>query len=452
MEEQPNNRRRNIIILGVLVVVLFVLVAFFIVRSRAPVTQNPGNNANTQITLQWWGVFLDSATVQPLLDEYNRLNPNVRIQYVNRWPGGSRDAAETQYYNGLDTILKENNPLAVPDIFMVDNTMVGYYEDYTAPAPASVLTVNELANNFYPVVVNNMVKGGQVRGLPLWVDTLAIVFNRNLLLQAGRQNVPAEWTEFKSVAQQLTTILGTNQVFGFAAGTTRNASFNTDLLQLLFVQDGVSLIDSTGRPSFGNSEDAVSTLSFLKSFSANGGSWNPSNTDNDALAFAKGRLAMLLAPSWRVNDLIAINEAQNLGLNIGVAKLPQISGSPEINWGTYWTNVVSSNRPNSVEAWRFLKWMTEPEQLRKLRTNDLARGSEFSFIYPRAAMRSELEDSGGQYMQPFLSAISTATSWYMGNGVAVRTALSELIEDQPVFNNLTDAQRAVINAWQTKLD
>lgn len=451
MEEQPDNRRRNLIAMAILVVVLFVLIAFFIVRSRTVTSPNSNNNPSAPVTLQWWGVFLDASTVQPLIDEYNADNPNVKIQYVNKWPGGNRDGAESQYYASLDAVLKENNPLALPDIFMVDNTMVGYYENQTTPAPSSVISATEVATNFYPIVSNNLVKAGQVRGLPLWVDTLAIVYNRNLLLQAGRQTVPTEWTEFKNLSQQLTTVVGTDRILGFAAGTTANTSFGTDLLQLLFLQDGISLTDSTGRPNFANNAAAVNTLSFFKGFAGTGGSWTAANADNDALAFMKGKLAMLVAPSWRVNDFLDINSSQSLGLNIGVSKMPQISGSAEINWGSYWANVVSSKRPNSVEAWKFIKWLTEPTQLRKLRTADAQKGRSFSFIYPRPDMRAEIEANAGQYLQPYISAVSSATSWYMGDGVKLRAALAELIESAGAAGNLQTAQTKALEALQSKL-
>jgi len=452
MEEQPNNKRRNLIFLAVLVVVLFGLVAIFITRSRGTASSgNTNNTATGQVTLQWWGTFLDSTTVQPLLAEYTAANPNVKIQYVNKWPGGSRDGAQTQYYASLDAIFSENNSLALPDIFMVDNTMVGYYENETTPAPASVISASELSANFYPVVATNLVKAGQVRGLPLWVDTLAIVYNRNLLLQAGRQTLPTEWTEFKNLSQQLTTVVGTNRVLGFAAGTTKNASFGTDLLQLLFLQDGINLTDAAGRPAFAsNATNAVDTLSFFKGFAGSGGSWSAANADNDALAFMKGNLAMIVAPSWLVNDFLDINRAQSLNLNIGVSKIPQISGSAEINWGNYWANVVASKRPNSVEAWKFLKWVSEPAQLRKLRIEDSKKGRSFSFIYPRADMRTELENTS-QYLEPYLRSMSTATSWYMGNGVKLRASLAELIESAGTASNVQSAQTKALEALQDKL-
>lgn len=445
------SNKRNIIIIAVLAVVLLILIIFFLGRLR---TGNNGNNNNTtstgQAVLQWWGAFLDAATVQPLIDEYEAQNQGIEIQYINKWPGGNRNTAEAAYYGILDQVLKNNNPAELPDIFMVDNTMVGYYENVTTVAPASVITPSEVGQNFYPAVTSNFVKSNQVRGLPLWIDSLAIVYNRNLLAAAGVTQVPNDWQELKNLAQRLTTTLGTTRVFGFAAGTTNNTSFSTELLQLLVRQNNATLTDSRGNASF-NSSDFANALSFLQAFAKeDGGTWDNSG-DNDALRFAKGQLAMLVAPSWRLADLLEVNTSQNLGLNIGVAPMPQIIGSGnQIHWTTYWGNLVTNNRPNSAAAWQFLDWLTQPAQLRKLRQADQAKRSNSSaFIYPRTDMATELQND--QNLRPYVASLPFAESWYTGNGQKVKAALSELIQSSGGSSQIQGTQTKVQQALTEKL-
>ncbi|MDQ7021885.1 MAG: hypothetical protein Q9M91_08875 [Candidatus Dojkabacteria bacterium] len=46
--------------------------------------RNTNNNQSVQI--RWVGAFLDEDVVNPLIQEYEALNPNVDIQYFNQWP------------------------------------------------------------------------------------------------------------------------------------------------------------------------------------------------------------------------------------------------------------------------------------------------------------------------------------------------------------------------------
>jgi multiple sugar transport system substrate-binding protein len=443
--------RRNLIVLVVLVMMLFLLIAFFISRTATTRTPGTGNQTGGTITLQWWGVFLEPEVVQPLINEYQAANPNVKIQYANKWPGGNRELATKLYQDELNRILKESNQSALPDIFMVENTWAGYYERHTAAAPASVITPQTVASSFYPAVSQNFVSNNQVKGLPLWMDSLAIIYNRDHLTQAGVSVPDTNWIDFRTLAARLTNRSGGTVRSGFAMGTTKNTSFAQEVYNLLLLQNGVNIATAAGKPQFAaNLEGSKTALDFLKSFTSGSGSWD-SSQKTDALAFLEGRVSMIVGPSWRLHDLLALNRKNNLKLNIGVAAIPQLQGQniPTINWASYWGNMVSSNRPNSAEAWKFLNWITQPAQLRKLRTAHAGKQDFFSFIYPRSDMATDLQ--ADPYLRVYNAAMPTAQSWYMVNGYAVRAAFAELIESAGGQSNIQNAQSKIDQITTTKL-
>ncbi len=406
---------------------------------------NNNNTASGPITLQWRGVFWDPKIVQPLLDEYHQLNPNVTVSYADRWPtSGTSEQAANSYKADLDRILQGGNAAEIPDLYMVENTWSGTYANkYAAPAPSSVIDATAVKANFYPAVVEDFARNDKVTGLPLWLDTLAIVYNKNLLAAQSLSAPPADTTNFKNKAIQLTTrSAGVITSAGFAAGVSANVGFGPEYLNLLFLQNGVPMIDANGNPIFADSDNASSALSYLKSFSGGSGSWD-SSQKFDAIAFLEGKLAMMVTTSWRLQQMLSFNDLYALNLNIGVAPMPQIPQQPVVNWATYWGVMVSNNRPNSTEAWKFLAWLTQPEQLRKLRQNEVANSKYSGILYPRTDMQQEADITGDTKLQVFNAELSTAQSWYMVDGLDVRSAFNDLIDTAGTQANISQTQTTI---------
>jgi multiple sugar transport system substrate-binding protein len=428
---------------GVKLFLTFIVVAIVLVGCTPNTgNNNNNNNNNTPITLQWWGVFWDKDVVDSLLADYKQVAPNVTIEYVNKWPGGARESAAKLYQDELNRVLGSGNAATMPDIFMVENTWVGEYSSHAAPASASVIDVNTLRSSYYPAVAVDFSDGQQVYGLPLWIDVLAILYNRDLLTQASTTTPPANWIDFRDLAQRLTKRSGaTITQSGFAAGTADNVSFSSELLQILLLQNGVRLADDAGNPVFASSSNAEGAVSFYKQFAAGTSTWN-SSLDQDAVMFLEGDLAMMAAPSWRLHDILHFNDLYDLKLNIGVSAMPQLPGqASNINWATYWGAMVSKNRPNSIASWQFLNWINQPAQLEKLRANESLKREFFGFLYPRSDMQSKLV--GDTYLRVFNDALPTARTWYMTNGLEVRPAWKELIISSGTVNNLTAAQSRI---------
>jgi len=406
-------------------------------------TNTNTNTSTGAIELQWRGVFWDERVVQPLIDEYQLLNPGVTIKYANRWPGGRSETAAQSYKDDLDRILKAGNTAEIPDIFMVENTWTGSYENYATPAPSAVIDANSVKANFYPAVTKDFVKGTNVMGLPLWMDTLAIIYNKDLLAAQSLATPPSDLTNFKNKAIQLTArSSGIITSAGFAAGTSGNVGFAPEFLNLLFLQNGVSMVDASGNPIFADSDDALTALQYFKSFAGSSGSWDTTQKF-DGIAFLEGKLAMMVTTSWRLNDILSFKDAYALNLNIGVAPMPQIAGQPDINWASYWGLMVANNRPNSAAAWKFMAWLTQPEQLRKLRESEVASRRFFGILYPRTDMQNETDIRSDPYLQNFNSELPSATSWYMVNGLEVRKAFQDLIDSNGTQANISQAQTVI---------
>lgn len=82
----------------------------------------PNNNTSVvpsdqPITLIWWNLFETQENIQPLIDAYQTLHPNVTIEYAQK------DLVD--YQSSLDEVLTDNIPESTPDIFTIHNTWMG---------------------------------------------------------------------------------------------------------------------------------------------------------------------------------------------------------------------------------------------------------------------------------------------------------------------------------------
>jgi ABC-type glycerol-3-phosphate transport system substrate-binding protein len=430
-------KKRQFIIIGIIVVVLLILLIFIL--SRGGGSNNNVEDQKENIVLQWWGAFLEPEVVQPLIDEYNSLNQHVTIEYANKFRNSESFESEvTRYRDELNRVLRNGNQVEIPDIFTVESTWSGDYEQYVAAAPSNTYTVNSFASTFYGAVNTSFTQGDKVIGVPLWIDTFAVVYNKDLLAQASQNEPPTTWSAFKTLATQLTQRSRNNVIqSGLALGNSSNLSYSTDILLTMLMQNGVVIADQTGIPQFANSSATLNTLEFYKSFmSIESGTWSNS-FNNESAAFLDGKVAMIIVPSYRYREILRFNQQYNIGLNIGVSEIPQVDGSAQkFNWADYWGNMVALDRPNSSESWKFLHWITQPEQLRKLNDNVNNVSGYFGILYPRSDMAQEL--AGDTYLRVFNSSLVDARSWYMVKGRDVEEELKTLINQNSINQSTID--------------
>ena len=407
-------------------IVLLILGIVLFLAGCTPGTE--GNLTPTpapQVVLIWWNLFEPEENVKLLIEAYQNAHPNVTIQYSQKDTTTGIDNYKTE----LDEALGDNDPLTTPDIFSIHNTWTDKYAQYIATAPASVLTQNDL-DDFYQVVKDDFVHNNNIYALPLYLDTMAIIYNKDKLQNAG-YTVPAElWSDFKVQAQALTTKNQSNLIdtAGFSANIPENSEFMFDMINLLFLQNGVQMTDVTAsRAIFSTQREAQDAIDFYQSLTkGTNPTWNK-QFKKDIAMFLEKRLAMYAAPSWRLIDILNYNNTFNLGLNVGVAPVPQVAGD-SVHWATYWGQTVAKDSIHQDVAWDFIKFITQAEQLRLLNKTVKDNGRPIGIIYPRQSMASEI--SNDPYLGPYTLSAARAKSWNMKDGYAMKkTFLLEFAGD-----------------------
>lgn len=377
--------------------------------------------SNGKVTLIWWNLFEPEANVKPLIDAFEAQNPNITIQYAQK---GKTDGVEG-YLNSLDGVLNDQDPLNAPDIFTIPNNSEAKYDKYISKAPTGMFSESDL-NDFYPIVKQDFAQNG-VAALPIYLDAIAVIYNKDMLLSAGYTVPDQNWTQFQTQARKLTQRDSQKKitVAGFSANNPSNTEFNFELINLLFLQNGVTMTDVTGQKAvFASQPESDSAYSFYQDFTAGGGqaTW-AEYFKKDIAAFLEKKLVMYAAPSWRLIDILNYNKQYNLGLNVGVGKMPQLAGSDAIYWPSYWGQTVSKDSQHKQEAWKFIQFITSTDQLKTLDSTVKSNGRPIGIIFPRQSMNTELAND--QYLGPYVQSLAKAKNWNMKDAIAMKKAFND---------------------------
>lgn len=343
-----------------------------------------------EITLRYWGLWEPEGVIKPLILAYQKEHPNIKIEYKLEVPGGYRERLQTRL---------RTEGVEKPDIFRFHLTWLPMLKEELAPLPQTVIRNSEYEKMFYPVAQKHLKIGDQYYGIPLMYDGLALFYNEDLFQKKGVSQPPKTWDELRDLASRLTERdeEGRIKIAGVAMGTADNVEHFSDILGLMMLQNGVDLGNMKGNLA----EDA---LAFYTVFSKEDKVWDETLPPS-TLAFASGRVAMIFAPSWRVFEI----KKRSPGLRFKIAPVPQLPGGT-VNWASFWVEGVAKSCRHPAEAWDFLKFLVQKENLRRFYT-EAAKTRLFGEIYGRRDMAQSLINE--EYVGPYVEGAETARSWYL---------------------------------------
>lgn len=298
------------------------------------------------VSMTYWGLWEDKEVIQPLIDSYNKKNPNISITYTKMVPAEYREKVLARGKNGSG-----------PDIFRFHNTWIPEMREAISSMPPTVMSVEEFRKTFYPIHSKDLIIDNKVYGMPLSIDGLVLMYNQELFKKAGIGNPPVSWEDILDDISKLTVKNTSGEIVtaGIALGTASNIDHYSDIFGLFLVQNG-GTITQLGQP-----EAAGALESYRRFAESDKATWDE-RLPNSLQAFAQEKVGMIIAPSW---EALAI-KSLNPNLSMKVVPVPIIPGSKPVSVATYWVEGVSRYSPNQVEAWKFLSYLAESESQTKM--------------------------------------------------------------------------------------
>lgn len=325
--------------------------------------------AGKEVTIVYWGLWENDSNVRSILNDFESTHPKIKVTYVKQ--------SHRQYRERLQAAIARGEG---PDVFRFHNTWVPMLNRDLSLVPTEVMSASTFLSSFYPVASGDLVAGSSIYGIPLMIDGLGLYYNEDLFATAG-VSVPTTWNDVLEVTPKLTVRNESGIVTSaIALGTAGNVEHFSDIVATMILQNGAKLTNL-------KSKEAAEALIFYRKFAEPSDpvyTWNES-LDNSIAAFANGRVAMILAPSWRAFDIKQINP--NLRFNI--APIPQLPGNT-VTWASYWVEGVSAKSRSPKQAWEFVSFLTSKETATKFYT-EVSKSRLFGEPYARVELGTGLE-------------------------------------------------------------
>ena len=286
-----------------------------------------------------------------------------------------------------------------PDIIYTNGNWIAQNKEKLSPRVQDEgLNITNFKNTFVRSAQETLTGNGEIYGVPLGVETLALIYNEEHLLdRLPDKNMPSKtWKEFKEDSIALTKPDNSFQRFAFSGGALGrfdNIKYGFDIMENMMLQAGVKFFTEDGslatfHTSVGATEDGkkenlgITVVDFFTSFADprfKNYSWSeflahPESEQKNFEAFANGKVSMIFGYS---HDLKSIKNLikEDTGLfnkkisekNIQVTYLPQFEDpnlSPSrVVIGNVKALAIPKTSKYKETAWRFLKFAIRKENL-----------------------------------------------------------------------------------------
>jgi len=400
---QFSQRQLFLIIGGVFAVGLIV---FFIFSSRQTGPRKGLDDLQSEKTskIVVWGVD-DPKAFATIKKNFEALRKDVGVTYVQL----DESVIQDQLVNSL--ALNQG-----PDVVMIKNRMLSRQKSFLMPAPATKMSAAAVERLFPTVVGQDFIDGArQVYALPLSVDTLALIYNRDFFDQARIIKPPETWTELADIVPQLVQKGQGGQINRAAIGLGGSAKSVTnvgDIMPLLFLQSGMNI----SKADLGKEGGGVQVFNFYTQFS------NPRSLaytwsdiqPNDLQSFTNRGSAMVVAYKRQLASMIN----QNPFLSYKVAPMLQLRET-RVDYADYWGLAVPKNSKQSALAWDFIVYAATVSQN--------AKSYMDATKYPPALLSLLQSNYDNPEYGVFAKQALTARSWTVSDDKQSRMIFSDMV-------------------------
>lgn len=304
--------------------------------------------ASLKAELTWWDTSdpkNEGPAYQELIKKFNQTYPNVKINYQSVPFGEAQNKFKTA----------AQAKTGAPDILRAEVAWVPEFASlgYLYALDGSELLADESDFMQTPMASNKF--NGQTYGVPQVTDSLALMYNKELLTKAGITEAPKTWADLKTAAQTIKAKTGVDGLYVNPAGYF--------LLPFMYGEGG-DLVDTQAKKIVVNSAQNVAGLKVAKDLIDSGAAVKPSATDaygTMMTLFKEKKVAMIVNGPWEVSNVKSAPAFGGLA-NLGVAPVPAGSAKAGAPVGghnyTLWSGMDKSKVDAAVA---FVKFMSSAE-------------------------------------------------------------------------------------------
>lgn len=299
-------------------------------------------------TIRFWALGHEGEVVQPLLREFERTHPHIRVE-VQQLP-------LTAAHEKLLTAFAGD---ALPDLAQLGNTWIPEFATLGALQPLQPLVDASRTlrpADYFGGIWDSNVIGGRLFGVPWYVDTRLLFYRTDLLARAGFDHPPRDWPEWR---RALAAVQASAAPGDYAILLPLNEP--EPLLNLAIQQPDPLLRDDDTR---GNFESAGFRRAFDFYVDMFRQGWAPpmsaTQISNVWDEFAAGRFTFYISGPWNVGEFRTRLPAQRQDAWM-TAPLPGPDGpGAAISGGS--SLVMFRSSTQQAAAWTLIEYLSQPAQ------------------------------------------------------------------------------------------
>jgi multiple sugar transport system substrate-binding protein len=304
-----------------------------------------GDTGHTGTTLTFWAMGREGEIVKALVPEFEHRHPGVRVK-VQQVPWSAGHEKLLTAYAG-DTL---------PDVFQLGSTWLPEFAALRAIVPIdpfldAAATVPRA--DYFPGILATSEIDGRTWGLPWYVDTRVVFYNRETLARAGFDRFPDSVAQWRAALERLKT--DTAHPIYLPLG-------EWELPVILALQNGAALLDDgTRHPRFAEPAFSRGFATYVDFFRAGlapaAGTSQIANLYQD---FARGEFAMFLSGPWSLGELDRrlTGPARDSWMT---APLPgPAAGTPGVSLAGGSSLVIAQRSRHAALAWSLIEFLAEP--------------------------------------------------------------------------------------------
>ncbi|MGG3623078.1 extracellular solute-binding protein [Bacillus gobiensis] len=373
---------------------IFLIIGLIAGCGNQSVISNPKEveklHKNQKTSITFWHTYNDKETdllEQNIIPAFEKANPNIHVESINL-------ASNSELKNIL---VAQTSSKRGPDVARLDVGLIAEFSNKELFEPLSELPdFKSIRQRFQPEAMETGYYKGDYYSIPLNLYTKAAIFNQELLKDAGYSTPPSTMDDVLKIARKH------NYTIGLGGLDT------WDTIPYIESLGGVISDEKFSKTSgYLNSERTIQAVEQLKSLNKehviNIPEYSDVNLDQienwDELM--NGKMLMVDEGPWFYYNLQS-EEELNRALKLTVpAPFPHNEGPANVIGGE--NLVMMKGTKHRLEAWTFLKWMTEKEtQLTMTKSGLIPTNKEAVDTF------TSMQDS---YHFPYSETADQAFSW-----------------------------------------
>jgi multiple sugar transport system substrate-binding protein len=313
-----------------------------------------------------------------------------------------------------------------PDIYHFYNLWLPDFvgSELLVTPPADV--VAEIEAGWSETSVDGSSYGGQVWGFPTEVNSYQLIYNKQMLQEAGVEQPPATWAELKDAARKATKKGADGRVTQAGLILVPIKDWDSGVVHpwtsLLWSNGGEYVSPDISEAHF-NQPPGVETLQ-LELDMIKDGSVDLSLLMEDFIA---GKAAMIIMANWWGAEL---REGMTGGIeNVGVAPIPHNENDQSVTLQYNWLWGVDKNSEHAEEAWAFLTCLNTPRDGGSSPTGEFLTTGLNAIPSRLSDQEAHADFLGDPFVKPFVDALQTArTEPIIPGAQEIKTTLQKQIE------------------------